>query len=770
MCSVVMTKKVRIRDRYVGAAKIFAVICITIFFLSVEVLQNNIHLKLHPVEGEIHAELASPAIYPVPSKTGYCSQFAGTGGAGVKRPCYMVPSEVEGHQNSNNQVLLTTRYSHRLFNMSCLQGVRTEQGMDECAGSRGGLQFVLGAELYSLRLSNCISNVKGDTENGCSFIFRDAELDLQQAMVVRGSGDEGDEDQAKETRREGNWDVVPISTLMQAVGVDLDQNDGAKGSYRLNGVTVMLDIEYKHNFWGTPNGYVYRVRQLPQEPDESESSHGFSNVDWVEARVFTRAGIRIYIRLSGYTGSVTFERLCLTALSFVGTIVLTDIITQMIMLRLMPLRDLYRMLVYEESIDFSDLNNGHPQAIEAMEALWTRYNFFAANEKKHKEADGRVTRLLKERRGRGRPSGDSSKGESPSPSVQALDSPKSGKCTADSRSLEELFGHGGHDSGRAVIAKQNSSRRSSPRTLAAEGDLGGTAPHSDWAEHDNRHLQQWLNVELELRLAALRKEIIAELGNQFSQDLERRIAAALADRQLQDASVSEVHSIEKVRVVDGVVEGLDQELRSELFNVSDRLQSAVGELRGAINRLEQDMHDEIEQVSAALTPGRSLTPGILSPVIIRHQETPMATPPSSGRKPMPGSQKCGLDSKPWSPRLATASEAEEEPHSCRSRQGHVEVPMTPLTPRSQRSWGTKEALGPGSTRPSLESEVTSVSSGTTSSYNIAGFFQRTRKGWMMRRLAAEQRGHWHLESSVPSGRGDAGRSAPGPSAVPSTKL
>jgi len=239
------------------------------------------------------------------------------------------------------------------------------------------------------------------------------------------------------------------------------------------------------------------------------------------------------------------------------------------------------------------------------------------------------------------------------------------------------------------------------------------------------------------------------------------------------------------------------------------------------------MHDEIEQVSAALTPGRlpqaaikkppdtplaflplssrktmpgnskgvsdslpcsprlAVTPGRWpQAAIMKPRETPLASLPfGSSRKPMPGNLKGVSDSLPCSPRLAVANEVlEHEPISSHSRQVHIDVGTyaqlglsgtnapAPQSCLSGGNLGMEVPTTPHSQRPSLESEIASVSSGTASSYNIAGMWQRTRKGWMMKRLTAEQRGHWHLENSIPSGRGDIGRTAPGASAVPDTSL
>jgi hypothetical protein len=369
--------------------------------------------------------------------------------------------------------------------------------------------------------------------------------------------------------------------------------------------------------------------------------------------------------------------------------------------------------------------------------------------------------------------------------TQALDSPMR-SFSADTQSLEELLGH---LSGGATSLKQQRkvcAMRASPRTAAAEGDLGSNPFESDWTMDIDGRLQQWLQDELEMRLAGLRKQLKVELADQVSQDLDRRIEAILANRQRQPAHVSEDPAVEKVRVVDGVVEGLDEELRSELFNVGDRLQSAVGELRGAISQLEQDMHDELQQVSAALSPGRCP-----QPAKCESQERPTVSPPLSGRKLAPWSQKGVADYLPSSQRLTVADEVlKEEPLSSRSPQAHPEVdnhirtklgvfeepPPKPdgtkaPSPRSHLSGGNSAmevAASPRSQRPLLESEVASARSSAASSYNIAGFLQRTRQGWMMKRLNSEQRGR--LESDVSLGKEGFSMAAPGPSAVPCTRL
>jgi len=236
----------------------------------------------------------------------------------------------------------------------------------------------------------------------------------------------------------------------------------------------------------------------------------------------------------------------------------------------MPMRDFYHMLIFEDSVDFSDLHSGQEHVLEKMEELWQ-------HRKRHKtKKTGRITKFLQKKREHFKRSlGSNSSGET----VTSVDDRSKQSEVSDDRRRQIENAENQLECVSHVLDKKVES-------LHAES---------------LQELQSWLSAELERQLAAIREKIV--------EDLDRRLASALAQGLVPAAAVEDqirVHGMSLAEELSSLQpplldqEQLTMKLGAQIATMSQRLQGVVQDLSKATARLDRGLHDELERVGRSI--------------------------------------------------------------------------------------------------------------------------------------------------------------------------
>jgi len=82
-----------------------------------------------------------------------------------------------------------------------------------------------------------------------------------------------------------------------------------------------------------------------------------------------RRGIKIIFQVSGKMGVFKWSAFIIAWVSAVATFGFVSVVVDALLRWVMPLRDVYSVLKWEESVDFSDYRQGCPSAVQAVEHL-----------------------------------------------------------------------------------------------------------------------------------------------------------------------------------------------------------------------------------------------------------------------------------------------------------------------------------------------------------------------------------------------------------------
>ena len=169
-------------------------------------------------------------------------------------------------------------------------------------------------------------------------------------------------------------DVFPVSWLLAAANVSLDgMSYGNAHSQRFNGLTVIASIEYSnyHPFSGQSEtiSYVYRLNALTASAYSktqiisSVASNATARDDLdelIKSRVvLEHSGVFFFFTQAGLLGGSDFSTLLTTLTSSLTLLAVATTVVNYLALYVMKNKHYYNNIMYEWSIDFSDLEDSH---------------------------------------------------------------------------------------------------------------------------------------------------------------------------------------------------------------------------------------------------------------------------------------------------------------------------------------------------------------------------------------------------------------------------
>jgi hypothetical protein len=179
-------------------------------------------------------------------------------------------------------------------------------------------------------------------------------------------------------------DIVKLKDLLKAAGVsDIDGESvgpSTTKSIRYTGAVLMVVVNC---LMERSTGSIGECHLEPKRVENAQAK--MSVVTDVEsaatAKVQSRRGIKIIFQVSGEMARFDYNSCLVAWVSALGMLGLASIAVDLIMTKLLSLKTVYKLLKYDESVDFGDYKAGDPDAVAAVKHLEDD----AAKRKAHKQ-------------------------------------------------------------------------------------------------------------------------------------------------------------------------------------------------------------------------------------------------------------------------------------------------------------------------------------------------------------------------------------------------
>lgn len=153
-------------------------------------------------------------------------------------------------------------------------------------------------------------------------------------------------------------DIMRTSDLLRAADVNLrnptpGDKDGHSDFY--NGIVVMVLIKYS-NVDG-PTTYTYSVQKIPNAAYKVFEVRSASRDTDSDRTILKRAGVKFIFTVTGDIVAFDFQTLLVQAVSAMGLLSIATLLVELIMLYVLPLREYYGKVKFEETEDFSDFRD-----------------------------------------------------------------------------------------------------------------------------------------------------------------------------------------------------------------------------------------------------------------------------------------------------------------------------------------------------------------------------------------------------------------------------
>ena len=158
----------------------------------------------------------------------------------------------------------------------------------------------------------------------------------------------------------GEQDIFPLRTLLEAADVDLDAiaNDDDE-TFRWDGIVLVVKISYtnKDKFFAPAKRIKYSIEptriagssfkaEIPREVNEP-GKRTYEN----------RHGIRILFSQSGTIGHFSFQAALVNLVSALALIAVATSVVDLLMLKVLPMKEEYNKAKFEKTKDFSDVRD-----------------------------------------------------------------------------------------------------------------------------------------------------------------------------------------------------------------------------------------------------------------------------------------------------------------------------------------------------------------------------------------------------------------------------
>jgi len=155
-------------------------------------------------------------------------------------------------------------------------------------------------------------------------------------------------------------DIISVSDLLQAAGISLSDLSQSKGPekgepLRNAGVVLIIFVTYSNSLTNVAKiSYTYRVAYIPGADYQADEPRWLQNADMI---LYSRHGIRMVFIQTGLIGQFDFLTLLTTIVSGLVLTSLATLFVDVIALRVLPERSMYKHYKREVTIDFAEFRD-----------------------------------------------------------------------------------------------------------------------------------------------------------------------------------------------------------------------------------------------------------------------------------------------------------------------------------------------------------------------------------------------------------------------------
>ncbi|KYR00427.1 putative purinergic receptor [Tieghemostelium lacteum] len=149
-------------------------------------------------------------------------------------------------------------------------------------------------------------------------------------------------------------DILTIDTILQAAGIqtlDAPGESNSSRSLRDDGLLLFLFISYSNIYTYSTNKYRYTYEFALIPDSKYKVIEPIYTYDTSHRVIFNRHGIQIFIVQTGTLGRFDFQTMLITFVGGIGLVTVASVIVDIILLRILPKRQDYQKLKYQDSVD-----------------------------------------------------------------------------------------------------------------------------------------------------------------------------------------------------------------------------------------------------------------------------------------------------------------------------------------------------------------------------------------------------------------------------------
>eukprot|EP01062_Namystynia_karyoxenos_P022045 TRINITY_DN18434_c0_g2_i2.p1 TRINITY_DN18434_c0_g2~~TRINITY_DN18434_c0_g2_i2.p1 ORF type:complete len:470 (+),score=126.57 TRINITY_DN18434_c0_g2_i2:85-1410(+) len=368
------SRRIVIRDRKLGLIRLGIIIAIFVYVVIYEVVLRKGYLKKQDPVGFVRT---SVRVGEVQAGLPYCCSYTGCsepafGGESGRLRCLDWDRHGIVHPPGEEfSVFVSTRVTvtdYAPVPRSCWLN-ESGSGCPPWRESTQRSYFVSSPETLSVMITHGVNGRGGGTVVSASemvgAVLKGADGEAGTALNFCGSTTPGVAhtnmgSSCTEADRERPGDILTLGQLMAAAGLKdgLDvRPKSSAGTYRYDGIVVLLFVEYTGTGIDTSMSYEYEAVHVPASEYKYEEVHYVHQGDSVSRQVWNRHGVRVILIQSGYVAVFDFAELMKTLVIGLSLSKIAEFLVDAVFINALPLGWVYKRYRDIKTRDFSEVAN-----------------------------------------------------------------------------------------------------------------------------------------------------------------------------------------------------------------------------------------------------------------------------------------------------------------------------------------------------------------------------------------------------------------------------
>ena len=364
------SKIVIIKDRYLGILRSLMVLGILLYVIVYVIFLSSGYLKFEVPIGILYTSLQKPPALDIVAQTlPYCAQYTGTIPTMDPRVCLawdefddLFPVDQSDAMLMSTRIQMTPQQRQcDLLATTCVTPWVTNGNVSEF--------YVADIESFTILVKHAFQardffQQTGDSRYSRSSLQMDGYFADYQGNIVFSFPN-------------GKPDIFSVEQVLSAAGVMLDEPTdvpGESGSMRHSGIIILILIVYENSVLDSPTcmnfelilikSDTYYVSRVPN--NEYKVIEVLENANQSLRTTLNRHGIKIIFQQSGKIGMFDIQTTLLALVTSLGLLTVSTLIVDSIMVMVMPLRRWYQKYKYQETIDFSIIQDIPPENFKVL--------------------------------------------------------------------------------------------------------------------------------------------------------------------------------------------------------------------------------------------------------------------------------------------------------------------------------------------------------------------------------------------------------------------